>query len=102
MDASRIAAAQVATPPLAAGATSLSAPASGAKVPFSDHIKAALQEANSALQTAEARATEVAKDEGDIVETMTALAQAELSLRHVVTLRNRMLEAYQQVMRLQL
>ena len=103
MDASRIlgseiSAARVSSTPLAA--RTQEAPKSGSS--FADHMKAALVSANQDLNTADVRAAEMATDEGDIVETMTALSRAELSLRHVVTLRNRVLESYQQIMRLQL
>lgn len=99
MDASRIAAARVSTPPLASQGSPI---AGAAKVPFSEHIKTAIQEANTSLVEAEQKSVELAKGEGDIVETVTSLSRAELSLRHVVTLRNRLLESYQQIMRLQL
>ncbi len=98
MDSSRIAAARLSAPPLAADATP--GPSSGAS--FSEHVKAAIQNANRELTQAETEATRIAKGEGDIVEAMMALSKAELSLRHVVTLRNRVLESYQQIMRLQL
>lgn len=103
MDASRIlgsevAAARVSTAPLASKVQGTSK--SGTS--FADHVKAAISAANQDLNTADVRASEMATDKGDIVETMTALSRAELSLRHVVTLRNRVLESYQQIMRLQL
>lgn len=100
MDASRIAAAMLSTPPLAAavGRETSSAPS----VPFSQHVKTALQEANAQLNAAETQARDLAQGKGDIVEAMVALAKAENSLRQVVTLRNRVMEAYQELIRLQL
>jgi len=50
---------------------------------------------------AEKQAGALVQGEGDIVDTMIAIGRAELSLRFVVTLRNRALEAYQEIMRLQ-
>ncbi len=99
MDASRIAAARVSTPPLASQGSAVKGEA---KVPFSDHIKNAILDANQSLVEAEHKSAELARGQGDIVETVTSLSRAELSLRHVVTLRNRLLESYQQIMRLQL
>jgi flagellar hook-basal body complex protein FliE len=37
-----------------------------------------------------------------VVETVIALSHAELTLQHLVALRNRVFEAYQEIMRLQL
>jgi flagellar hook-basal body complex protein FliE len=101
VDASRIAAAQLSTPPLSAG-VGREASSSAPEVPFSQHVKNALQEANLQLNEAETQARDLAQGKGDIVEAMLALSKAELSLRNVVTLRNRVMEAYQEVMRLQL
>ena len=51
------------------------------------------------LTIAQARA--LAEGEGDTVETMLALSRAELSLQLVTQVRDRALEAYQEIMRLQ-
>jgi flagellar hook-basal body complex protein FliE len=69
---------------------------------FSQRFREALTEANRSLQEAERSAREMAEGKVDVVETMIALSHAELSLRHLVVLRNRVLEAYQEIMRLQL
>lgn len=69
---------------------------------FADHIRAAIEQTRTDLQTADGAARAVAQGKGDIVESMVALSKAELSLRQVTTLRNRALESYQQIMRIQL
>ncbi len=69
---------------------------------FADHIKAAVEQTQKDLATADEASRAVAQGKGDVVEAMVALSHAELSLRHVTTLRNRMLESYQQIMRIQL
>jgi flagellar hook-basal body complex protein FliE len=69
---------------------------------FSQRFRDALVEANRSLQEAERSAREMAEGKTDVVETVIALSHAELSLRHVVALRNRVFEAYQEIMRLQL
>ena len=76
-------------------------PASAPEAPFADQFKAALSEANETLQGAEESAQKLAAGEVDVVETMIALGKADLSLRFVVALRNRALEAYNEIMRLQ-
>ena len=69
---------------------------------FGERFRDALVEANRSLQDAERSAREMADGKTDVVETVIALSHAELSLRHVVALRNRVFEAYQEIMRLQL
>jgi len=69
---------------------------------FGERIRDLLDGANRELVQAEEIAGQHAAGEVDSVETILALAKADLTLRHLVTLRNRMLEAYQEVMRLPL
>jgi flagellar hook-basal body complex protein FliE len=69
---------------------------------FSQRFRDALVDTNRSLQDAERSAREMAEGKTDVVETVIALSHAELSLRHVVALRNRVFEAYQEIMRLQL
>jgi|GEM_PF-2601906 len=69
---------------------------------FADHIKSAIEDTNTSLNEAENEARKVAEGKGDIVEAVLAMSRADLELRHLVSLRNRLFDAYQQVMRLQL
>ncbi len=75
--------------------------ASAPEVPFASMIRGAVEEANEALVSAEEHGAKLATGEADIVETMVALGKADLSLRFVVAMRNRALEAYNEIMRLQ-
>jgi flagellar hook-basal body complex protein FliE len=68
---------------------------------FATSVGKALSSANDELNKADASARELATGKGDLVETMIDLGRADLSLRMVVNLRNRMLESYQEIMRLQ-
>lgn len=68
---------------------------------FVEEMGAALVDANDSLNEAEAAARELSQGKGDVVDTMIALGRADVSLRMVVNLRNRMLESYQEIMRLQ-
>ena len=72
-----------------------------ASTPFAEELRGALGEANRTLNAAEQSSEKLARGEVDIVETMIALGKADLSLRFVVSLRNRALEAYNEIMRLQ-
>lgn len=68
---------------------------------FAELAADALRGANQAQNEAQAQAKAFAAGEGDVVETLLALSRADLSLRFVVSLRNRALEAYNEIMRLQ-
>ena len=68
---------------------------------FGDLFTRAIENANAEQVEAERQARALAAGKGDIVDTMVALSRADLSLRFVVSLRNRALESYQEIMRLQ-
>ncbi|NNL67654.1 MAG: flagellar hook-basal body complex protein FliE [Myxococcales bacterium] len=69
---------------------------------FAEKVRDALGQTNELLVDANRAAEGVVKGEVDAVEAVLALSKAELALRHAVTMSTRALEAYQQVMRLQL
>ncbi len=77
-----------------------SAAVPGAGNGFADLLADAVKEADRTHKVAEARATELARGDGDVVETMVALSKADLSLRLAVNVRNRALESYKEIMRL--
>ena len=69
---------------------------------FMDHLSKGIQEVNSMQKTADKMATELSSGKSEnLHETMLATTQAELSFNLMVQLRNRALEAYQEVMRMQ-
>lgn len=68
---------------------------------FAERLGALLGEADRVQQDAEAQAGALAAGRGDVVETMVSLSHAELSLQLVVQVRDRALEAYQEIMRMQ-
>ena len=76
------------------------APAQGAKS-FAARASEALQQADRLQKDAEHEAAELAAGNGSTVETMVALSKADLSLRMVVAFRNRALQAYEELMRMQ-
>ena len=69
---------------------------------FGDRIASALAEANRELVAAEDAAGQFAKGEIGTLETVVAMSKADLTLRHLVTLRNRALESFQELLRLPL
>lgn len=68
---------------------------------FGEMLRGVLETTNAEQSAAETEAKKLVQGEGDIVDTMIAIGRAEVSMRFVVTLRNRALEAYQEIMRLQ-
>lgn len=68
---------------------------------FMDHLKSGLDEVNSLQKKADNMAMQVAAGKSEnLHETMIATTQAEISFNLMVQLRNRALEAYQEVMRM--
>ncbi len=91
----------------AAGASAAAKAASGsgaqevAGTAFADLLQGAVQQASDDQWKAEKTAREFVEGKGDVMDAMLATSHADVSLRFVVTLRNRILDAYQEIMRLQ-
>jgi flagellar hook-basal body complex protein FliE len=82
------------------GATSSSNADSGAK--FSQLLEGLVQDANSAQKNSEALVQGLARGEPiDSHQVITALTEADLSFRTLLEVRNRLIEAYQEVQRMQ-
>jgi flagellar hook-basal body complex protein FliE len=77
--------------------------AAGAAAPgstFGDLLSNVLSDAATTGRTAEAKAGELMKGKGDIVDVVTAVNAAEMSLETVVAIRDRVISAYQDIMRM--
>ena len=69
---------------------------------FNSHLKNALGEVNDLQQKADQAIQQlVGEGKGDLQETMIALEKADVSFRLMMQIRNKVLEAYQEVMRMQ-
>lgn len=68
---------------------------------FVERVAEVIQEADRTQKQTEHEVRELAHGSGRTTETMIALSRAELSMRFVVALRNRAIQAYQEIMRLQ-
>jgi flagellar hook-basal body complex protein FliE len=68
---------------------------------FGELLGNAIETANADQFTAEAAARDLAEGKGDVVDAMVATAHADVSLRFLMTLRNRVVDAYQEIMRMQ-
>ena len=70
---------------------------------FLEHLKSGLSEVNDQQKKADAMAIDLATGKSqNIHDTMLAATQAELSFNLMVQVRNKVLEAYQEVMRMQI
>ncbi len=66
---------------------------------FAEMMRDMLVDTNASQLNAADEAGKVAKGEGDIVQAVVAMNEADLSLRMVVEMRNKLVEAYQQIIR---
>lgn len=67
---------------------------------FSDAIAEALGEAERTGHAAEAQAMKAISGTGSLTEVVTALSHAELTLQTVTTIRDRVVQAFQDVMKM--
>ena len=79
-------------------------PASSSEVPeegaFTKAMDAALGKVNSASNEAEKAVQNLTKG-GDVTDTMLAMEQADMSFQVMLEVRNQLVSAYQEVMRMQ-
>lgn len=69
---------------------------------FSDALLNAVSEVNNLHQTADKAILNVqAGNAGGLHEAMIALEKADISFRTMLTVRNKLIEAYQEIMRMQ-
>ncbi len=73
----------------------------GAASDFARLFGDAIAEANRAQRAADQTAADMVADKAGTMETIVAVTKAEMSLRMVLSMRNRALEAFQEVLRLQ-
>lgn len=69
---------------------------------FGNVLKDALSKAGEAERSAEVKATEFANGEAGIHETILAQERAGIAVRYAVTVKNKALEAYREIMNTQI
>lgn len=69
---------------------------------FGAVLRTAVQSALATGQQADAQSVKAITDGGNVTEVVTALSRAELTLQTATAVRDRMLQAYQEVMRIQI
>jgi flagellar hook-basal body complex protein FliE len=76
--------------------------AAGSKAEFSNYLKEAVGEVNQLQQVADKAIQQLVADgKGDLQDTMVALEKADVSFRFMMQVRNKVLEAYQEIIRMQ-
>jgi len=90
------------TPPAETGSAAEAAVGSGAGSDFGTMLRSAMVSAVDSGHAAEAQAVKAVTGGGNVTEVVTALARAELTLQTATAIRDRMLQAYQDIMRIQI
>ena len=67
---------------------------------FGELLNGVMNDAVNAGRAAEAKAASVAQGKGDLVDVVTAVNAAEMTLETVVAIRDRVISAYQDIMRM--
>ena len=83
-----------------ARATQTGGAEAGDSIDFAGLVQQAVREAGRASATAEQSAMTVAGGQGDIVEVVTAIAAAETQLETVIAVRDQVIQAYQEILRM--
>jgi flagellar hook-basal body complex protein FliE len=67
---------------------------------FSDALASAVKQATTTLHAGEAASAQGASGKGDLVQVVNAVTAAELTLETVVAIRDRVINAYQDIMKM--
>jgi len=67
---------------------------------FADLVKAAADDALKTSRGAEVQSLNAAAKNSEIVDVVTAMANAEMTLETVMTMRDRVVQAYQEIMKM--
>ena len=82
------------------GAESTLSPRGGSGGDFASLVKGALEKAKEIGKASETKSIAAVKDEADLHQVVTAVAEAELTLQTVVSVRDKVIEAYKEILRM--
>lgn len=74
--------------------------AAGADSEFLSLVKDSIQQARAASQESETKTAEGLTGQADLIDVVTAVSNAEITLQTVVTVRDKVLESYQEILRM--
>ncbi|MPS71255.1 MAG: flagellar hook-basal body complex protein FliE [Novosphingobium sp.] len=69
---------------------------------FGSMVESMVTDASSSLRTAEAESAKQVAGKGDLIDVVTAMGAAETALDTVVAVRDRVVSAYSEIMRMQI
>ncbi|MBU6372198.1 MAG: flagellar hook-basal body complex protein FliE [Alphaproteobacteria bacterium] len=67
---------------------------------FGNMVKGAVEQTTAATKAAEKMGMQAAAGRADIVDVVTAIAAAETTLETMITVRNQVIQAYQEILRM--
>ncbi|MEH6699197.1 MAG: flagellar hook-basal body complex protein FliE [Brevundimonas sp.] len=67
---------------------------------FSELVQNVLASATTQTRAAEAQMTQVVQGQGSLIDVVTAISSAEASLETALAVRDQMIQAYQEIMRM--
>jgi len=67
---------------------------------FASMVKEAIGDVVSQAKQGEMQSTSALSNNGDLSQVVTAVAEAEVALQTIVAVRNRVVQAYQEIMRM--
>lgn len=73
---------------------------SGAGADFGQMVRDAAESAIETLQQGETQSLKAAAGQADLTEVVTAVSQADITLQTVVAVRDRVVQAYQDILRM--
>ncbi len=82
------------------GAATADAVAQGAGANFSDALASAMKDTAATMRAGETAAAQGAAGQGDVVQVVNSVTAAELTLETVVAIRDRVISAYQDIMKM--
>lgn len=80
----------------------LSAAGAGTGGNFAGMVESMVTDASTSLRTAEAESAKQVAGKGDLIDVVTAIGAAETALDTVVAVRDRVVNAYSDIMRMQI
>ncbi|EQB18144.1 flagellar hook-basal body complex protein FliE [Novosphingobium lindaniclasticum] len=86
----------------AGGLAGLSAAGAGTGGNFAGMVESMVTDASTSLRTAEAESAKQVAGKGDLIDVVTAIGAAETALDTVVAVRDRVVNAYSDIMRMQI
>jgi flagellar hook-basal body complex protein FliE len=90
------------TSPISSPAPAPSGGGAGAGSSFGGMVSSMIGETSSALKGAEAASAKQIAGKGDLVDVVTAIGAAEMALDTVVAVRDKVVGAYSEIMRMQI